>query len=394
MTPQAQALQTIRALKGPSLGIFMTMLVTREPASQRKLCILSGHSEKTVGDALKVLGAMGFVTRDHYRKWELTADAARSLPALAEVGDSPTSAPTTTSTEPRTLEEVDSLEESSESVDPVVVARRNRRISQVTAILRGSGIGDPMRARLASMDHITVAYARAHVAKARREETDTALLIFRMQRADPMPDTSRWTDVCGGCYRVVPYDYVCAACGGCQRCCACGSTGCERPHAVVEEPLAASNGSRDNAGVRQVGEGRTTRGEDGFPRPDPPPGDVCLETEAGVPAGGDGEAVLGSTGAMAAEGGEDANQGGGVSSSGYADSADQSAAPARGAASVSQGRTASGAGETEAGDRDSPAPKLSRRELMWLHKLQSTGDRLKGLSTGLGRGANAGARYS
>jgi len=197
------------------------MLVVRGEATQRKLCTLCGHSEKTTAAALELLAALGYVTRDNYRKWALTASAEQVISGLSEVGEIPTSDPTTTTTSTQPQEEQESKEESSESVDVVVVARRNRKISQVVSILRGAGIGEPKRSRLARMDHVTPEYARILVEKAKRDKTDTALLIHQIANADPMPDTSDWLNVCSGCYDIVHFDAACRTCRRCPRCCEC-----------------------------------------------------------------------------------------------------------------------------------------------------------------------------
>ena len=230
MSPEAQTLQAIRALKGPPLTIFLTMRVVRKPATQRKLCTLCGHSEKTVGAALEILDALGYVTRDNYRKWQLTPDAHLRLPGIAEVGESPTSAPTTTAI-PTPSQEIQDSKDNSESVDAAVVAARNRRISESVAILRNAGIGEPMRSRLAEMRHVTPEFARAHVRRARGDMASTGLLIRRIANADAKPEPWPWYDRCPDCRRDTLFRDSCPVCDRCSDCCECEAT---EPDAAAE----------------------------------------------------------------------------------------------------------------------------------------------------------------
>ena len=254
MSPQSQALQTIRALKGPPLTVIFTMLVLQEPVSQKRLCALTGHTDKTVENALNLLKELGYVSREHRYEWRLAPDAQVAF-LLPGVGDSPTPAPTTTTTPSLPPEREDSLEKSSESVDVVVVARRNRRISDSVQVLRSGGIGDPKRSRLARMDHVTPAYARAHVRKAKRNKTDTALLIYRIEQADPAPDTQGWYESCPVCYNTLSYCHFCPVCCRCSECCAC-------------EPYPGeAEAGRDEAGCTQGREGPCERMQEPLPPP-------------------------------------------------------------------------------------------------------------------------------
>lgn len=223
---QAHAVATVRALKGPPLTIFVIMAIVGQALTQRRLSALTGHTPKTTRAAIDLLCELGFATRDHYRAWQLTPNAQLILPGfplrLPEVGENPTSAPTTTTYLP--APDVKMIDVCSEESVVVVVPEEGRdsHFSQTRALLRSAGIGEPTRSRLLTLPHITPEYVAAHIRFARKEHTDTALLIFRMQQNDPLPNVAPQANrnkICPICGTGTMYQMnVCPTCGICTAC--------------------------------------------------------------------------------------------------------------------------------------------------------------------------------
>ncbi len=52
-------------------------------------------------------------------------------------------------------------------------------------------IGEPMATTLCKMDHVTPEYLDAHIQAAKRDNIGIPLLIFRIKKADPIPEPPR-----------------------------------------------------------------------------------------------------------------------------------------------------------------------------------------------------------
>lgn len=67
-------------------------------------------------------------------------------------------------------------------------SRSDSATSGIIELLIASGIGEPTRSRIASLDHMSEDYARAHCNKAKAEALDVRLLITRLKNNDPIPE--------------------------------------------------------------------------------------------------------------------------------------------------------------------------------------------------------------
>jgi hypothetical protein len=55
-------------------------------------------------------------------------------------------------------------------------------------LLHENGIREPTASQILELDHVNYLYIDAHIRKAKHDRVDTALLIYRMQSADPIPE--------------------------------------------------------------------------------------------------------------------------------------------------------------------------------------------------------------
>lgn len=206
----------LRALKGAPATILLALFQLGGQAGTNDLVLETGYSDKTVTAACKVLKHYDFVTRaTRYDGWFLIT-GGRQLPLTwSEVlldkpvdklvdscGENPAnrkvsgSAPTTTTT-------LNSLKTNNESLNPlsesvvVEVDQTNRNYSgspagqanqAILEVLRSAGIGEPMRSKLACLDHVDLKYVKAHAIQAKYDHTDIALLIHRIRSNDVAPE--------------------------------------------------------------------------------------------------------------------------------------------------------------------------------------------------------------
>lgn len=177
-TDKTTAYATLRAVRGTPLTILLYLFVRGTTATQTWLVATTGYSPKTVRTALNSLHALGMVEHPAPHIWRLPAGQL-PLPGFShETGKKvPGFAPTTTTVIEAVLDRQHVVEE----------APNREKLS----LLQGAGIGEPMRTRIALLPHATLTYLKAHIRRARREHTDTGLLIHRLRSADPAPKTDR-----------------------------------------------------------------------------------------------------------------------------------------------------------------------------------------------------------
>jgi len=191
--PSQTPFTTLRLLKGTPITILLALWLKQAPVDQRWISATLGYDTKTVRKTLDFLEASGYVERANYRQWQLPGGQLM-LPGFYEVlspvvtaerGKSPLSAPTTTT--------IPIPSSTQDAVVAVEEAAPSGRISlftpdpAVTQALRSAGIGEPTRSRLAQLDHVTLEYVKAHVAKARRDHIPTGLLVHRIRSNDLQP---------------------------------------------------------------------------------------------------------------------------------------------------------------------------------------------------------------
>lgn len=245
---QTNELNTLRALKGTPITVLLTMYVLRRPVTQSHLAALLGYTDKTLKPVMDYLSAMGYIERDHYRKWHLPAGQL-PLPGLSDLlipgspavidqascsqpGDNSALAPEQLpGPDPETVRTTVSLDREADppgdpgdlgdpAADPpgdplpetvkFTVSSTTTSVGskslqtkneveeedsdarpppdpRVADILKRAHVGEPMRSRLAAMPHVTLDYVRAHVAQANEEKTPARLLIHRIRSADIAP---------------------------------------------------------------------------------------------------------------------------------------------------------------------------------------------------------------
>jgi len=173
-------LQLILSLKGGAcLAILWIMQYEKQPVGQEYLQVWSGYGQKPVEIALKRLVELNLVMRIDRYHWQLTA-YAHQLPLMAELdkGSSKDSCslPSTTTT----IIEGQQVKVGSSRI-------KSRKDSYSVELLHDAGIGHPTCDRLAELPWMTVAYIQAHIQNARKNNIDTALLIYKMKMQDDPP---------------------------------------------------------------------------------------------------------------------------------------------------------------------------------------------------------------
>ena len=64
-------------------------------------------------------------------------------------------------------------------------------VDENISLLKSAGVGEPMRSRIANLDHVNPEYIKAHAAKVKREKKSAGMLIHRLKSGDPIPETKR-----------------------------------------------------------------------------------------------------------------------------------------------------------------------------------------------------------
>ena len=180
----------LRQLKGAPLSIIVALIVVNQPSQAKWLAAITGYSPNIITSALVLLLEMQLVSCNRSRSaWRLT-DRAKQLPLVQAL-----EAPDRINCDPSgTLltylnnvpeEEIEGKQAAFNEMDRV---NRDPEIEACLNLLQESGIREPTASIICNMDHVDYLYIDAHIKKAAHDNIDTALLIFRMQSADPIPE--------------------------------------------------------------------------------------------------------------------------------------------------------------------------------------------------------------
>jgi hypothetical protein len=190
----------LRSIKGAPLSILVALFLSVDPIGHDYLCRVTGYSKDSVTNGLQILNDLGLASPlpgKRYCGWMLSAKA-KQLELFAGSPNFQDSNNTTTSDE----HSLTILSSSSTPSESVFSGLEMSEKLEITKELRNAKIYGITAMKLAKDPFITLDYVKAHIAKAKREKTDTALLIYRMKEHDPMPEdeTDEWKSDAHGKY--------------------------------------------------------------------------------------------------------------------------------------------------------------------------------------------------
>lgn len=175
----------IRSLRGVPITIIVVMNMLGGRASEKDIETLTGYTGKTLRKGLNVLKASSLVTRTHrYAGWVLTngvRELALSVDNFVDNSDNNPKRPVKIPAPPTTtaINTSKDLNNNAEAVEENI------------SLLKSAGVGEPMRSRIAKLEHVTPELIKAHAAKVKREKKSVGMLIHRLRENDPMPETKR-----------------------------------------------------------------------------------------------------------------------------------------------------------------------------------------------------------
>lgn len=181
---------TLRALKGAPLSILIAMFLAKQPVGESWLISVTGYSQNTIRKGCSFLLETQLILRNGRYQGYVLSKGAMQLPlGMAEIGEShfltlPT--PTTTSTLNKYEDDFSEENAAEEELRESFFDSRLENDS-LLVLLYSAGIMEPTASRLLEKEWVTKAYLEAHIEKANRENTATALLIHRIRSHDPMP---------------------------------------------------------------------------------------------------------------------------------------------------------------------------------------------------------------
>ncbi len=172
----------IKAIRGAPFTILGIIGLLGGRAGPKEIGQVTGYADKTITKALEILKDAHLITRTHrYAGWVLTNSAHQMILSVDKPVDNSnkndkrvvnfTTPPTTTT-----------LIDTKDINNKVVVVDEN------ISLLKSAGIGEPMRSRIANLDHVNPEYIKAHAAKVKREKKSAGMLIHRLKSGDPMPE--------------------------------------------------------------------------------------------------------------------------------------------------------------------------------------------------------------
>jgi hypothetical protein len=168
----------LRQLKGAPLSVLIALTIVKpRHVSSTWLMGCTGYSGDNITAATWYLKEFGFIDCDSHRSnWRLTEEGVQQLPlpvSLLEPEDTPIPA------YPKPA-----------NPDPEIPDPNSKPVpyNACKNLLWQAGIGEPMATTLCEMDHVTPEYLKAHIKKAKQDKIDTALLVWRIKKADRIPD--------------------------------------------------------------------------------------------------------------------------------------------------------------------------------------------------------------
>ncbi len=172
----------IKAIRGAPFTILGAIGLLGGRAGPKQIGQVTGYADKTITKALEILKDARLITRTHrYAGWVLTNSAHQMVLSVNKPNKNEkrvvkfTTPPTTTAINTS----LDTKDESAVAVDENI------------SLLKSAGVGEPMRSRIANLDHVNPEYIKAHAAKVKREKKSAGMLIHRLRSGDQMPETKR-----------------------------------------------------------------------------------------------------------------------------------------------------------------------------------------------------------
>jgi hypothetical protein len=192
--------QLVRALDGNSLKVFWVLIFMRLSGmgaqGEKAIQVYAGLSQNTVRRALDTLLLFDLVRRNKAQCGWILSEGLKQLPLVAEMLEAEGKSQYLTLSEATTTT-TEILNTTGGKVEEAALKESNidslperGDLAEIMEILHTAEIGEPTASRLAGLDYITPEYLDAHITKADYEDTDTALLIHRLQQHDPQPRTN------------------------------------------------------------------------------------------------------------------------------------------------------------------------------------------------------------
>ena len=183
MNIDPDTIHKIRSLRGVPITIIVVMNMLGGRASEKDIETLTGYTGKTLRKGLNVLKASSLVTRTHrYAGWVLTngvKELALTVDNFVDNSDKVPKRPVKIPAPSTTTAVNNSIEIINDSAEAV---------EENISLLKSAGVGEPMRSRIANLDHVNPEYIKAHAAKVKREKKSAGMLIHRLKSGDPMPE--------------------------------------------------------------------------------------------------------------------------------------------------------------------------------------------------------------
>ena len=191
----------LRSVKGAPLSILIALFLTNGPIGHDYLCRITGYSKDSVTNGLQILNDLGLASPlpgKRYCGWMLSTKAKQ----LEIFTGSPDFQDSNITTKPNEDALTILSSSSSKVFEGEILGLDTSEKMQINNELRKAGVYGITAMKLANDPFITLDYVKAHIAKAKREKTDTALLIYRMKEHDPMPEdeTDEWKSDAHGKY--------------------------------------------------------------------------------------------------------------------------------------------------------------------------------------------------
>ncbi len=184
MNIDPDTIHKIRSLRGVPITIIVVMNMLGGRASEKDIETLTGYTGKTLRKGLNVLKASSLVTRTHrYAGWVLTngvKELALTVDNFVDNSDKVPKRPVKIPAPSTTTAVNNSIEIINDSAEAV---------EENISLLKSAGVGEPMRSRIANLDHVNPEYIKAHAAKVKREKKSAGMLIHRLKSGDPIPET-------------------------------------------------------------------------------------------------------------------------------------------------------------------------------------------------------------
>lgn len=182
-----KAITLLRSTKGAALSLLMAFIIEGDVMGHDYLMRVTGWSKDKVTEGLRTLRDLGIIDQlpeTRYNGWVLV-----DRDGLLDVLTSPKIQDSISSTTELSINKIVNICSSSREreAEKIGLANLSAEKMEVVKVLNSAGIMGITSLRLASTPHVTKEYAQAHIAKARKEHTKTAILITRLRDNDPIP---------------------------------------------------------------------------------------------------------------------------------------------------------------------------------------------------------------